>query len=224
MGTPRACSGYHPSTSSNPTAKGTLDPATSCPFPRWQRAGGQPDPSQPLFCRWINFVPGPGTFLAQSGTDAALGTLQRPPWGWRGLSIGRQKPHGAAGVAKPARASRRCSAIQHRSRQGHSPGHVPVPWVTRPQGGQSCPEPRQCIFPPSDARRTIPSHGHNPGTPLTPAHIWPRHTFGPGTHLAPAHISPRHTSGERSAPSPSCPVSPPPAPGRAARMGSLCRG
>lgn len=133
-------------------------------------------------------------FLAQSGTDAALGTLQRPPWGWRGLSTGRQKPHGAAGVAKPARASRRCSAIQRRSRQGHSAGHVPVPWVTWPQGGQSCPEPRQCIFPPSDARGTIPSHGHNPGTPLTLAHIWPWRTSGPGAHLAPAHICPQHTS------------------------------
>lgn len=111
-------------------------------------------------------------------------------------------PHGAGGGSAPGRKSpvERLAlpsqpGLPAGAQPSHSAGHVPVPRVTWPKRGQSRPEPRQCIFPPSDARGTAPGRGHNPGAPLTLAHIWPR-----------------RTSGERSAPSPSCPVSPPPAP------------
>lgn len=185
-GTPRACSGHHPSTAAIPR-QGGLDPATSCPLPRWQGAGGQRDPLQPLFCRWMDFYPRTRDIPGSVSHGRCPWHLAETPAGLRALSTRGQKRHGAAGAAELAGASRRCSAIRRRSRQGwrgHGTGHVPVPPVTRPQGGQNCPEPCQCVLPPAGAGGTIPGRGHDPGAPLTLAHIWPRCTSGSGTHLA----------------------------------------
>ena len=201
MGTPRACSGHHPSTSSSPTAGGDSTLPPPVPSPGGGELGDSGTRRSP--CSASGWILSPDQGHSQLSLARMLPSAShRDPRGAGGpQNRGAKSPHGGAGVAEPARASRRCSAIRRQSRQGrrgHGVGHVPVPPVTWPQGGQNCPEPRQRILPPADAGGTVPGRGHVPGAPLTLAHIWPR-----------------HTSGERSAPSPSCPASPPPAPGRA---------